>query len=555
MAYQIDFSDLTKPSFSISDYSFNGPGGISVNSSLRLYGRNAQEWGEAVNENLLRLAENWASATPPINPINGQSWVKEEIYWRNSSVILFPAPSAPATSFYRYNFTTNSWDEISANVQVINGPLPPSAPIGSYVYNILTSTLYRYDSQYKQTTFAWLERNYRVETTTPGLSDNPRNDFLIYNEAEASWKSLTPNVGIPVTNQFVKITTNNTGNITATSPVTTTDVTPLVDSVYVNITGDTMTGNLTMSGGSQVLGLPPTPSATAAASKEYVDNQDALKLNLTGGVLTGSLTLSGPPAGPNEAATKQYVDNLINILSNTIFPVGMITDYGGSVAPAGWLICDGQAVSRTTYADLFAVIGVTYGDGDGSTTFNLPDARGRVGVGVGPATFVENLVSQPAIGNAVSVVSNTDTWITGMPVIVSNVSGFSGLTNGSWWIIRVNNNQIRFATSLENAQNNIAQTITGTGTATITYQTDSRLLGGRGGESSHAQNINEFLKHAHTFPGIFQTLPQVATLNPKNFQQEPRFVNISTTTTSIVGNNVAMNNMQPYIVLNKIIKF
>lgn len=62
-------------------------------------------------------------------------------------------------------------------------------------------------------------------------------------------------------------------------------------------------------------------------------------------------------------------------------PPGMIVPYGGAAAPAGWLLCDGSAVSRTAYADLFAVIGTTYGAGNGSTTFTLPDLRGRVAAG------------------------------------------------------------------------------------------------------------------------------------------------------------------------------
>jgi microcystin-dependent protein len=57
---------------------------------------------------------------------------------------------------------------------------------------------------------------------------------------------------------------------------------------------------------------------------------------------------------------------------------GTVLPFAGSSAPDGWLLCHGQAVSRTTYAVLFAVIGTTYGTGDGSTTFNLPDLRGRV---------------------------------------------------------------------------------------------------------------------------------------------------------------------------------
>lgn len=62
-------------------------------------------------------------------------------------------------------------------------------------------------------------------------------------------------------------------------------------------------------------------------------------------------------------------------------PIGAIIPYTGNLLPEGYLECDGSAVSRTTYADLFAVIGTSYGAGDGSTTFNLPDLRGKVTVG------------------------------------------------------------------------------------------------------------------------------------------------------------------------------
>jgi microcystin-dependent protein len=61
--------------------------------------------------------------------------------------------------------------------------------------------------------------------------------------------------------------------------------------------------------------------------------------------------------------------------------VGEVKIYAGTSAPAGWLFCYGQAISRTTYAALFAILSTTYGAGDGSTTFNVPDLRGRVVAG------------------------------------------------------------------------------------------------------------------------------------------------------------------------------
>lgn len=60
---------------------------------------------------------------------------------------------------------------------------------------------------------------------------------------------------------------------------------------------------------------------------------------------------------------------------------GSIVMFAGSVAPQGWLFCDGSAVSRSQYSELFGVVDTTYGEGDGSTTFNLPDLRGRVMMG------------------------------------------------------------------------------------------------------------------------------------------------------------------------------
>ena len=68
-------------------------------------------------------------------------------------------------------------------------------------------------------------------------------------------------------------------------------------------------------------------------------------------------------------------------------PAGTMVQWAGATAPANWLLCDGTAVSRTTYATLFAAIGTAYGVGDGSTTFNLPDLRGRVPVGKNGGSF------------------------------------------------------------------------------------------------------------------------------------------------------------------------
>ena len=63
---------------------------------------------------------------------------------------------------------------------------------------------------------------------------------------------------------------------------------------------------------------------------------------------------------------------------SVLMPTGSIMSFAGSSAPTGYLLCDGAAISRSTYSTLFGVLATTYGSGDGSSTFNIPDLRGRV---------------------------------------------------------------------------------------------------------------------------------------------------------------------------------
>ena len=96
-------------------------------------------------------------------------------------------------------------------------------------------------------------------------------------------------------------------------------------------------------------------------------------------------TTAVPDINKVKAADMNEIKSVVNAAIDEIeenTPAGLISLFAGSTAPTGWLICDGTAVSRTTYADLFTAIGTTYGTGDGSTTFNLPNLKGRVPVGL-----------------------------------------------------------------------------------------------------------------------------------------------------------------------------
>lgn len=112
---------------------------------------------------------------------------------------------------------------------------------------------------------------------------------------------------------------------------------------------------------------------------------NSLSTGFRPGVCTSSTRPTAPFTGQMIFETDTFV---LNFWNGTAWqgavsaPAGAIEAYAGSTAPTGWLLSYGQAVSRTTYANLFAVISTTYGTGDGSTTFNLPDLRGRAVAGV-----------------------------------------------------------------------------------------------------------------------------------------------------------------------------
>lgn len=120
------------------------------------------------------------------------------------------------------------------------------------------------------------------------------------------------------------------------------------------------------------------------------DTNISLKIRAkgTGKVKIGSADIQFPNSdGSAGQALTTNGSGVLSFSSVAGSPTGSITAFGGSSAPTDWLLCDGSAVSRTTYATLFGVISTSFGVGDGSSTFNLPDLRGRIPVGKDSGTF------------------------------------------------------------------------------------------------------------------------------------------------------------------------
>lgn len=308
----------------------------------------------------------------------------------------------------------------------------------------------------------------------------------------------------------------------------------------------------------------PTTITTIQASDQITNSRTDLNNNFaslnTNKIETSvidtdpALTANSDASIPSQKAVKTYVDaggSAANL--QRLLPTGTILPYAAAAAPSFFLLCDGSAVSRTIYAALFAVIGTTYGAGNGSTTFNLPDARGRVILGAGTGTKVGTFVSRSSNVITLSGLSNVanNEFQTGQAVTYhTSGSVITGLTNDTvYYLIRTGNLTFSLATTLANAQNAVVISLSsdGTGTQTFTETLTVRTVGDTGGEETHAMSSTEILSHVHdvvssTGGGGKGAVATVGTnITPGS-------------SSSIVGGNVAMNNLDPFFVASYIIK-
>lgn len=303
--------------------------------------------------------------------------------------------------------------------------------------------------------------------------------------------------------------------------------------------------------------------AIAGAPNATTSLQGLVELSTTAEINAGTAT------GGTGAALTVTPDGLAASIYGTRLPTadqslflagmtGMIVPYAGSSAPTGFLLCDGSAVSRTTYATLFALVSTTYGIGNGSTTFNLPNLKGRMMVGAGTAaTKIATFASRAS--NVITVTGLTNAanneFQTGQAVLYSAPSGaMTGLTdNTTYYIIRTGNLTFSLASSLANAQNGtvISLSSDGTGTQTFTLTLTARTLADTGGEENHAMSLTELLGHNHSASAPDSGSGATSITGIDNGSGSSNFgITISST-----GGNAAMNNTSPFLALNFIIKY
>lgn len=176
MAYTINFADPLSTSFTIPDGAYNGPGGNSSSTSMRLYGKGALDWGESVNENLVKLLETFNSATPPTNPVNGQLWMENRLYYRSVST----------GTFYRFSYSTNTWVAIN----VIQSSGAPTAVKGQYWFDTTSGKLYLYHQLFAQQPLSWNNRLYTTGNSAPDPAARPLMTLRVFDSSISDWSSV-----------------------------------------------------------------------------------------------------------------------------------------------------------------------------------------------------------------------------------------------------------------------------------------------------------------------------------------------------------------------------
>lgn len=228
---------------------------------------------------------------------------------------------------------------------------------------------------------------------------------------------------------------------------------------------------------------------------------DRIEMRVTAGLLAAIRDSTVP--GDGTITTAKLVDGNVTLaklaaaVQALLVPTATVSPFAGTSEPTGWLFCYGQAISRTTYAALFAAIGTTYGVGDGSTTFNLPDLRGRVVAG------------QDDMGGTSA----------------NRLTGLSGGVNGD--------------------------VLGGTGGAESHVLTEAQL-------AAHRHFIAaDVVSSTQVVPTVTAS-NQVAKQSDPNTQNDYTLAGVATDATigrtSATGSGQAHNNVQPTLVLNYIIK-
>ena len=242
---------------------------------------------------------------------------------------------------------------------------------------------------------------------------------------------------------------STSGGTANAQTVTVTGFSSTNGQTFYFVAGATNTGALTLSvnSGSPISVVKPTPTGTA--------------------ILTGNEVYAGSVVGVTYYSTTGQFQ-LVTNNTNAAAPAGQVATYAMNSCPTGWIPADGSAVSRSTYSVLFSNIGTTWGIGNGSTTFNVPDLRGMFVRGTGTnATGSSTGAAGPSVGTYAA-----DTYLNHNHTATSTDAGHTHTYNG------FSTGNIAGAGSSYTLPNAYSSGTTGTGFASITTTVATSTTGG-----------------------------------------------------------------------------
>jgi len=213
-------------------------------------------------------------------------------------------------------------------------------------------------------------------TNYNGVSDEARNAVLVVTGTNSAIRQII----CPLVNKLYVIYNNTTGGYAITiGGVTGTAVTiPNGTTAQVYCDGTNFFSSQTGSAGNFNVNGNLTVGGTTALTGALT----ATTATFSGAISSVSPAFTGSPTAPTAAqgTNSTQIATTAFVQANSA-PTGGLIMWGTGTAPTGWLLCTGTAVSRATYSALFSVIGTTFGSGDGSTTFNLPNYTNRMPYG------------------------------------------------------------------------------------------------------------------------------------------------------------------------------